>query len=473
MLRIVAAALLVPCLAAAEAPAKIGYQGRLLKADGSPEAGSHTLGFAVFAANQGGTALWSESQTLALSDGYYATFLGEQTAIDASVFGGGERWLELTVDGAALSPRQKIGSVPYALTCNSVSGGAVNASSVLVNGTQVISSSGQLTGAAAYSAAAGSGLSLNGTALSLSSCPTGQVLQATANGWACAGVGTVTSVSASAPLSVATGSSTPALSIAKADGSTDGYLSSADWTTFNSKAPASGSPNYLQNQTASPQTASFNITGSGTFGGDLHAGGNIFIGPNNLMNMFPFYRISSNQILTGTTGGTSANNDTVNGWSANAACGVYLRYMFTVNTNVLWANRTPEEQALLTAMGRAGTQYIERAFNVYRLGWNNGPCSWTFFQHAPDQPSMTTAAFTKLEAGTIVGFWANGISTSWALTGTHLGPNINGYSHPHPATSTATGSLLIAMPATVVGYVDLTNPVNWGWFPYVNPDTSL
>jgi hypothetical protein len=47
--------------------------------------------------------------------------------------------------------------------------------------------------------------------------------------------GTVTEVTTSAPLAVANGTTTPALSIALADASTDGYLSSGDWQTFNSK----------------------------------------------------------------------------------------------------------------------------------------------------------------------------------------------------------------------------------------------
>lgn len=47
--------------------------------------------------------------------------------------------------------------------------------------------------------------------------------------------GTVTSVSGTAPISVANGTTTPAISITQASGSTNGYLSSTDWTTFNSK----------------------------------------------------------------------------------------------------------------------------------------------------------------------------------------------------------------------------------------------
>lgn len=47
--------------------------------------------------------------------------------------------------------------------------------------------------------------------------------------------GTVTSVSGTAPISVATGTTTPAISISQASSTTDGYLSSVDWNTFNGK----------------------------------------------------------------------------------------------------------------------------------------------------------------------------------------------------------------------------------------------
>ena len=46
--------------------------------------------------------------------------------------------------------------------------------------------------------------------------------------------GTVTTVTASSPL-ISSGGATPNITLAKANGSTDGYLSSADWTTFNTK----------------------------------------------------------------------------------------------------------------------------------------------------------------------------------------------------------------------------------------------
>jgi hypothetical protein len=49
--------------------------------------------------------------------------------------------------------------------------------------------------------------------------------------------GTVTSVTGTAPV-VSSGGNTPAISMAAANGSTNGYLTSTDWTTFNGKAAA-------------------------------------------------------------------------------------------------------------------------------------------------------------------------------------------------------------------------------------------
>ncbi len=49
------------------------------------------------------------------------------------------------------------------------------------------------------------------------------------------GAGTVTNVTATAPISVISSTTTPAISMTQANTTTDGFLSSADWNTFNSK----------------------------------------------------------------------------------------------------------------------------------------------------------------------------------------------------------------------------------------------
>ncbi len=65
--------------------------------------------------------------------------------------------------------------------------------------------------------------------------------------------GTVTNVSANAPLSVVSNSSAPVISISQAGAGANGYLSSADWNTFNNKQAAG---NYVTSVTG-------DVTGSG------------------------------------------------------------------------------------------------------------------------------------------------------------------------------------------------------------------
>ena len=111
-------ALLAPNLVLAQAPTKLGYQGRLLDASGTPVIEPTPVTFKIWPAATGGDVpLWREVQSLGLSDGYYATFLGDVTPLPADIFGGGELFLELEVGGTALTPRQRMASVPYAISC--------------------------------------------------------------------------------------------------------------------------------------------------------------------------------------------------------------------------------------------------------------------------------------------------------------------------------------------------------------------
>ena len=65
---------------------------------------------------------------------------------------------------------------------------------------------------------------------------------------AISGFGSVTEVTATAPLA-SSGGSSPDISISQATTSTDGYLSSTDWNTFNNKAPTD-SPTFTGTPTA-------------------------------------------------------------------------------------------------------------------------------------------------------------------------------------------------------------------------------
>ena len=86
-------------------------------------------------------------------------------------------------------------------------------------------------------------------------------------------VGTVTAVTASSPL-LSSGGNAPNITIPQANGSTDGYLDSADWTTFNNKGNGT-----VTSITAGTGLNGGTITGSGTI--DL---ANTTVTPNSYTN---------------------------------------------------------------------------------------------------------------------------------------------------------------------------------------------
>lgn len=76
----------------------------------------------------------------------------------------------------------------------------------------------------------------------------GQVLKVNSGGtdieWGAASSGTVSSVTASLPLS-SSGGTTPNITIAQGTGAANGYILAADWTTFNNKVGGSGTQYYI------------------------------------------------------------------------------------------------------------------------------------------------------------------------------------------------------------------------------------
>ena len=128
-------------LPALAAPTKLVQQGRFLDDAGTPLEGSFSLSFALFDDPSTGAALWSEVQDSVFESGYYAVTLGEQVPLDDLLFATEPVWLEVAIDGQALSPRQEIVSVPYALRATAaehLEGGMVDAQEISIDGTVVI-----------------------------------------------------------------------------------------------------------------------------------------------------------------------------------------------------------------------------------------------------------------------------------------------------------------------------------------------
>lgn len=145
---------LVALLGAASAvavPSTLTEQGRLLDANGAPVTGSVQITFTLYGDSVGTMALWRESQTLTLIDGYFSAELGRATALPASAFDGSVRYLGVAVEGdQEMKPLQALTSVPYAVRAET----SENPEGVFVAGRQVVSPTGEWTGAPIAGAAA-------------------------------------------------------------------------------------------------------------------------------------------------------------------------------------------------------------------------------------------------------------------------------------------------------------------------------
>lgn len=112
-----------------------------------------------------------------------------------------------------------------------------------------------------------------GTAYAFSAVGTsGQVLTSSGAGaptWTTPTTGTVTSVTGTAPV-VSSGGSTPAISMAAATASVNGYLTSTDWTTFNNKGSGS-----VTSVSGTGTVNGITLTGTVTSSGSLTLGGTL------------------------------------------------------------------------------------------------------------------------------------------------------------------------------------------------------
>jgi hypothetical protein len=96
-------------------PDKISFQGLLKDTEGELVAGTKSIVFSIYSGATGGTALWSETQSVAVEAGLYIVQLGSVTPITPSIFSGATRYLGINIDGSGeLSPRATMLSVPYA-----------------------------------------------------------------------------------------------------------------------------------------------------------------------------------------------------------------------------------------------------------------------------------------------------------------------------------------------------------------------
>ena len=112
------------------APTLLNYQGRLATPSGNPVAdGTYSIRFSLWDAATAGTEKWNQTlATVTVKNGTFAVLLNTNTA---GLFNG-NLWLETQIGtDAALTPRQQLVSVAYAMKANSVPDNSITAASLL------------------------------------------------------------------------------------------------------------------------------------------------------------------------------------------------------------------------------------------------------------------------------------------------------------------------------------------------------
>lgn len=95
---------------------KISLQGFLKDANGKAVAdGQQNITFKLYTQEAGGTAEWTEDQTINVFGGVYSTHLGKTIPLDNLNWGAATYYVGVTVQGTELVPRTELTFAPYSL----------------------------------------------------------------------------------------------------------------------------------------------------------------------------------------------------------------------------------------------------------------------------------------------------------------------------------------------------------------------
>lgn len=121
-------AFLLPFFSSGQTPQLLNYQGRLL--DGTNlVSGVVGLSLRLFDASTAGTLLYEDSNTVTVADGLYATLIGDDTVFGTlpAALESTNVWIEVAVNGTALTPRERLVSAAYAVAAREAEGVRANA----------------------------------------------------------------------------------------------------------------------------------------------------------------------------------------------------------------------------------------------------------------------------------------------------------------------------------------------------------
>ena len=96
-------------------PEKMNYQGRIM-VDNLPYTGYTNVIVAIFDTQTGGTALYADTQTVYVSDGFYSLIVGASNTVGLHAsLSSGNVYLETVIGSSIMAPREPIVSSAYAL----------------------------------------------------------------------------------------------------------------------------------------------------------------------------------------------------------------------------------------------------------------------------------------------------------------------------------------------------------------------
>ena len=98
-------------------PPYISYQGTLRDASDNLANGTYNMEVAICQNADGSGQIWSETHNnVEVREGHFNLLLGESAALSREDFVDPSLYVELTVDGQVMTPRQRFAAVPYAIS---------------------------------------------------------------------------------------------------------------------------------------------------------------------------------------------------------------------------------------------------------------------------------------------------------------------------------------------------------------------
>ena len=125
MATVLGIATLWTCLAEAQVPARINYQGRLLQGTNLVN-GVTNIVTRLYSASSGGSPMYVETNaSVVISDGLYTLVIGDEASGLATALTNNPVYLEIAVGAQTLTPREALAAVAYAITAAGVQNGGV------------------------------------------------------------------------------------------------------------------------------------------------------------------------------------------------------------------------------------------------------------------------------------------------------------------------------------------------------------